>query len=175
MPGFFDTIRRLFGARPGRSSAAAAGAAAIIAAAVAFVGPREGLETEAYLDRIASPPVWTVCYGETRGVRQGDSYTPDECAAMLGEALSEYRRGLIACVPGLPDQPQGVQVALVSWSYNVGTSAACRSTLARLANAGDWRGACNQLPRWNRAGGVEVLGLTRRRAAEQAMCLEAAQ
>ena len=45
--------------------------------------------------------------------------------------------------------------------------------LARLANAGDWRGACNQLPRWNKAGGREIRGLTNRRAAEQRICLAA--
>lgn len=163
-----DFLRALF-----RPRVSAPAGAAVIAAAAAFVSPWEGMVPVAYLDRIADPPVWTVCYGETRGVRPGDSYTPEQCADMLGEALAEYRTGLIACVPGLPDQPQGVQVALVSWSYNVGTSAACGSTLARLANAGDWRGACNQLPRWNRAGGVEVRGLTNRRAAEQALCLGA--
>lgn len=173
MPGLIDAMRGLFSGRARRPAAAAGGAAAVIAAAVAFVGPREGLVTDAYLDRIASPPVWTVCYGETRGVEQGDSYTPEQCAAMLGEALADYRTALIGCVPGLPDQPQGVQVALTSWSYNVGTGAACRSTLARLANEGDWIGACNQLPRWNRAGGAVVQGLSNRRALEQRLCLEA--
>lgn len=173
MPGLFDMLRGLLSGRAGKPAAAAGGAAAIVAAAVAFVAPREGLETEAYLDRIASPPVWTVCYGETRGVGPGDSYTAEECATQLGVALADYRTALIGCIPGLPDRPQGVQVALTSWSYNVGPGAACRSTLARLANDGDWVGACNQLPRWNRAGGVEVRGLTLRRQAEQRLCLEA--
>jgi lysozyme len=114
-----------------------------------------------------------VCYGETRGVEQGDTYTPEECATMLSVALADYRDRLVTCIPALPQQPEGVQVALVSWSYNVGTGAACGSTLARLANAGDWLGACNQLPRWNRAGGVVVRGLSNRREAEQALCLGA--
>jgi lysozyme len=163
-----DFIAGLF--RP-RVVAPAAGA--VLAATSAFVSPWEGMVPVAYLDRIANPPVWTVCYGETRGVQQGDSYTPEQCADMLTEALADYRARLVACVPALPQQPEGVQVALTSWAYNVGTGAACRSTLARHANAGDWVGACNQLRRWNRAGGVEVRGLTNRRAAEQALCLEA--
>lgn len=152
---------------------AAPASAAVILAAVAFVGPWEGERTEAYLDRIASPPVWTVCYGETRGVQAGDTYTPDQCAAMLAEALAVYRDELVRCIPALPDQPQGVQVALTSWGYNVGTGAACASTLARRANAGDWRAACDQLLRWDRAGGVVVRGLTNRRAAEHALCVGA--
>jgi lysozyme len=156
-----------------RRRATGGGAAAILLAAAAFVGPWEGERTEAYLDRIASPPVWTVCYGETRGVQPGDRYTPAECQAMLFEALATYRDELARCIPPLTGQPEGVQVALVSWSYNVGTGAACRSTLARLANAGDWRAACDQLPRWDRAGGVVVRGLTNRRAAEHRLCLSA--
>lgn len=151
----------------------ATGAAAVLAAAAAFVGPWEGERLEAYLDRIASPPVWTVCYGETRGVQAGDRHTAAECQAMLAEALADYRAALIGCIPALPDQPQGVQVALTSWAYNVGAGAACGSTLARHANAGRWADACNQLPRWNRAGGRVVQGLTNRRAAEQRLCLQA--
>lgn len=156
-------------------TAAAAGAGAVLAATVTFVAPWEGLRTDAYLDRIASPPVWTVCYGETRGVGPGDSFTPEQCRQMLLEALAVYRDGLLACVPELAAQPEGVQVALVSWTYNVGIGAACRSTLARRANAGDWPGACDQLLRWNRAGGQVIRGLTNRRQAEHRLCREALQ
>ena len=155
-----------------RKSAAATAAAGILAASAAFVGPWEGERLEAYLDRVASPPVWTVCFGETRGVQQGDRYTASECSTMLAAALADYRAALIGCIPSLPDQPQGVQVALTSWAYNVGAGAACGSTLARHANAGRWTDACNQLPRWNKAGGRVVQGLTNRRAAEQQLCLQ---
>lgn len=140
-----------------------------------IIAPWEGKENEAYLDRIAQPPVYTVCHGETRGVKAGDYYTDDECTEMLIETVTEFRNGLAKCLPSLPELPEGVQVAFISWSYNVGTGAACRSTLVRLANAGDIIGACNQLPRWNRAGGKVVRGLSNRRASERALCLEALQ
>lgn len=166
----WERIKSLF-ATP-KKAAATTGAAAVLAAAAAFVGPWEGERTEAYLDRIASPPVWTVCYGETRGVKPGDRYTSQQCQQMLIAALADYHAPLARCIPALPDQPQGVQVALTSWTYNVGPTAACSSTLAKLANAGDWRSACNQLPRWDKAGGKVVRGLTNRRAAEQRLCLE---
>jgi hypothetical protein len=48
----------------------------------------------AYLDRIASPPVWTICQGETKGVKPGDRYTDAQCAAMLAREVREYREGL---------------------------------------------------------------------------------
>ncbi|WP_273687135.1 lysozyme [Ketogulonicigenium vulgare] len=173
LASLFAWLQSLF-STPKRAAATSGGAAAGLLTAIAvFVGPWEGERLEAYLDRIADPPVWTVCFGETRGVQQGDSYTSAECQQMLIEALAGYHAGLSRCVAALPDQPQGVQVALTSWAYNVGVGAACGSTLVRLANADDWRAACQQLPRWNRAGGQPVAGLTNRRAAEQRLCLNA--
>lgn len=157
----------------GVSKKAVAGvtAGAFTAAAVAFVGPWEGQKTEAYLDRIANPPVWTVCYGETRGVQRGDRYTPEQCKAMLAVALQEYHDDLAKCIPALPQQSVEVRVALSSWAYNVGVGAGCSSTLAKRANAGRWKEACDQLLRWDKAGGVTVRGLTNRRQAEHRLCL----
>ena len=52
------------------------------------------------------------------------------------------------------------------------------STAARMLKAGDIAGACQQLPRWDKAsvGGVMVSlpGLTKRRAKEMALCMEGA-
>lgn len=158
----------LFGTRKRTATTTATGTAGVLVAAATFIGPWEGLRTDAYLDPIGVP---TVCYGETRGVNMGDSYTAEECKDMLSEALVTYRNGLAACFPALADQPEGVQVAFISWTYNVGIGAACKSTLVKLANAGDMKGACNQLPRWNRAGGSVLRGLTNRRASERDVCL----
>jgi GH24 family phage-related lysozyme (muramidase) len=83
--------------------------------------------------------------------------------------LREHAEGLSQCVN--IDLPENVQAALVSWTYNVGVNAACGSTLVRLLNQGDIVGACNQLPRWNIAGGKVVRGLTNRRMAEMDVCL----
>lgn len=164
---FWNWIKSLFNT-PVKKATGAAGA--VLIATAAFVGPWEGLRTDAYLDRIASPPVWTVCYGETKGVGPGDSYTATECQDMLAQSLKGYRDGLTACIPSLPAQPQGVQVALTSWTYNVGIGAACRSTLAKRANAGDWRAACTELLKWDKAGGKVIRGLTNRRQAEYRLC-----
>ncbi|MCA2009792.1 lysozyme [Tritonibacter mobilis] len=126
------------------------------------------IEAFAYRDVIG---VWTVCYGETKGVSPGDSYSKAECDAMLAREIIAYEAALDRCLT--TDVPIGTKVALVSWTYNVGPAAACRSTLLRKANAGDLTGACNELPRWNRAGGRVIRGLTNRRMSERAMCLKA--
>ena len=140
---------------------------AALAIAIATVGAFEGVRQVAYRDIVGVP---TVCFGETRGVKMGDKYKMAECKKMLGDALIEFSAGIDSCLR-VPT-PDLTYVAIVSWAYNVGLGAACGSTLIRLANAGDLLGACNQLPRWNRAGGKKVRGLTRRRAEEQKMCLQ---
>lgn len=145
----------------------AAGGVAL-ASAVTFIGEWEGLRTTAYRDIVG---VWTVCYGETKGVRPGDRYSEAECDAMLAREIIAYETALDRCLQ--PEVPVGMKIALVSWTYNVGPGAACRSTLVRKANAGDLTGACNELPRWNKAGGRIVRGLTNRRMSERAMCLRA--
>ena len=146
-------------------------AGVVLAASVAFIGPWEGLELKAYPDTLARN-IPTVCYGETRGVELGDRYTKAECDAMLAVAVAEFHTKLARCLPGLSSMPGGMQVAFTSWVYNVGPTAACKSTLVRKARAGDLVGACHQLPRWNRASGRVVRGLSNRRGAERALCLK---
>jgi lysozyme len=139
------------------------------ALAVAFVGGWEGMRLKAYRDIVDVP---TVCFGETRGVKMGDQYTAEQCRAMLGDGLVEFEAGIRKCLVApdrIPDKPY---VAFLSLSYNIGQKAFCGSTVARRANAGDLRGACEAIPAWNKAGGRVVQGLVNRRAAERKMCLE---
>ncbi|KAF8064230.1 glycoside hydrolase family 24 protein, partial [Lyophyllum atratum] len=58
--------------------------------------------------------------------------------------------------------------ALTAWSFNVGCGAAKKSTLVKRLNAGEDANtvAAQELPRFNKAGGKVLKGLTRRRAAE---------
>ena len=56
--------------------------------------------------------------------------------------------------------------ALVSFEYNVGYGALAGSTLLRLLNAGDYKGAGGQFGRWVYGGGKTLPGLVRRRKAE---------
>ncbi|MEO3997168.1 lysozyme [Mesorhizobium sp. CAU 1732] len=153
-----------------KTAAGALTALGILAAA--FVGGWEGKRNAAYQDIVG---VWTVCYGETRGVKRGDRYTDAECTAMLGQGLAEFETGMRKCLKA-PDAIPGKSYAMfLSLSYNIGTGAFCRSTVARRANAGDIVGACNAIPLWNKAGGRVVKGLVNRRAAEQRICLEGAR
>ncbi|MEZ2132682.1 MULTISPECIES: lysozyme [unclassified Sinorhizobium] len=148
---------------------------AIAAAAVALVGGFEGLRTVAYRDPVGIP---TVCFGETRGVKMGDKYTVQQCKDMLGARLIEFETDMRSCLSQpdkIPDKPY---IAFLSFTYNLGKANFCGSTMVRKINAGDLKGACNELPKWNKAtlAGVRIVlpGLTKRRAEEQRICLEGA-
>ena len=63
--------------------------------------------------------------------------------------------------------------ALVSFAYNVGTGALEKSTLLKLLNSNvDKTAVADQFLRWNKAGGKELSGLTRRRQAERSLFLQ---
>ncbi|MFA9261801.1 MAG: lysozyme [Undibacterium sp.] len=142
--------------------------ATFAALAVGLVGAFEGLRTAAYRDPVGIP---TVCFGETRGVKMGQKYTSAECKAMFIPRLAEFENGMVVCLKNSEKIPDGAYAAFLSFSYNVGTGAFCKSGLVAKANAGDLRGACNELPKWNKARGIKLPGLTNRRAAEQKLCL----
>lgn len=140
-----------------------AGAMAIAAAVIA---PWEGNEPIGYYDVVQVP---TACLGHTGpGVVVGKRYTPEQCHAWFQSDVGEAAKAVDRCVT-VP-MPDKVWAAWTSLTFNVGVRAFCGSTLVRKANAGDLAGACAQISRWDYAGGKRIRGLTRRRAAERALC-----
>ena len=151
----------------------AAGVTVVAASLMSFVALWEGDERTAYADRLAYG-VPTVCNGHTGPeVKVGDVWTKAQCDAILIKNLEKHGTGLLRCVTVPLNQNQFD--ALSSWTFNVGVGAACGSTLVKLLNQGQYTPACQQLLRWNRAGGREVRGLTNRRIAEMNLCLKPMQ
>lgn len=142
-----------------------------LALAVPFIGEWEGLRLVAYKDVVG---VWTVCFGETKGVRPGDRYTVAECEAILAREILSYRQGLhrYFTPSTLSDRlPAKRDVAYVSLAYNVGVSRAGTATATKRLNAGDVPGGCEALTWYNKAGGRVWRGLVRRRSAEKVFCM----
>jgi GH24 family phage-related lysozyme (muramidase) len=147
------------------------GLAAALATAIAI--PAEGLRQIAYFD---PPGILTVCRGHTGvDVVKGRKYSLAECDAFMTADMRHAVETVDRCAPNLPPH---VLAAFSDAVFNMGPKIACdtkNSTAARLIKAGDIAGACNQLPRWDKAsvGGVMVSlpGLTKRRAAERDLCL----
>lgn len=145
--------------------------AGIAGLAVALVTSFEGVRTVAYYD---PPNIPTICYGETRGVKITDTATLDQCKAMLNQSLDGFSAAIDKCLP--PNLPEPIYVAFLSAAYNIGAPALCGSSMAKRANAGDLKGACEALLMWDKTtiGGVRVAlpGLTKRRTAERDLCIK---
>jgi lysozyme len=141
--------------------------AAAAAALLAFTPVQEGRVLKTYRD---IGGVLTYCDGATENARPGKRYTQAECDAQLDRDLERHAAGIAKCIP-MDRLTDGQKVAFVDAAYNVGVQAFCGSSMARRANAGDLAGACDALLLWNRAGGREVAGLTRRRQREREMCM----
>jgi lysozyme len=142
----------------------------LAALACGTVGGFEGLVLHTYRDAVGVP---TYCYGETRNVRRGATFTKPQCDALLLARLdNDFAAPMERCIPGIVNAPDKRYVAFLSLGYNIGSAALCKSTAARKFNAGDIRGACDALLAWNKAGGVVLKGLATRRQKERAMCLE---
>ncbi|GKX53986.1 lysozyme [Leminorella grimontii] len=126
----------------------------------------EGLELSKYRDAVG---LWTIGYGHL--IRSGETFerslTEQEAEALLRKDLLESERGIrrLVSVPLTQNQFD----ALVSFVFNVGVGRLATSTLLKKLNAQDYRGAADELPKWNKAGGNVLPGLTRRRQAERAL------
>lgn len=57
--------------------------------------------------------------------------------------------------------------ALTSFVFNIGVNGFKSSTLLKKLNTGDYKGAAEQLPKWNKGGGKVLNGLIKRRASEK--------
>ena len=137
------------------------------ASLLAFTPAWEGTELTTYRDLGG---VLTYCTGATEDAQWGKTYTPAQCRAQLDRDLERHAAGIARCIP-MDRLTDGQKVAFVDAAYNIGVSAFCRSSMARRASAGDMAGACDALLMWNKVGGKEVRGLTRRRQAEREICL----
>lgn len=127
----------------------------------------ESLKLKAYPDPGTGGKPWTIGYGHTKGVKLGDVISKQQAEQYLRDDLNEFESGVSRLVTVQINQNQFD--ALVSFAFNVGLGALEKSTLLRLLNAGDYAGAAEQFPRWNKAAGKVLNGLIRRRAAEQAL------
>jgi len=137
----------------------------VMVLALPFTAHEEGLRTAAYLDSVGVP---TICYGETEGVKLGDKKTKQECDAMFYAKLGVFAFAVDAEINHT--MTPNFHASITSWAYNVGLGAVRKSTLIKKANAGDFIGACNELPKWKYAGGKPILAARRER--ERQLCMK---
>ncbi len=142
-------------------------ALALSAAGLVGIVLREDYRGEAYVPVAGDVP--TIGFGTTDGVQLGDTTTPPKALARALIDAQKFEGALRQCV-GVPLHQHEYDV-YVSFAYNVGADAFCRSTLVKKLNDGDYAGACAELKRWNKAGGRVLPGLVARREAEYQQCM----
>lgn len=135
--------------------------------AAKWIARWEGFSSRPYRDAAGVP---TIGYGHTKGVHMG--MAPISVARGL-RLLATDCQVAAKGVARLVEVPLTVRqrMALISFTFNCGIGALAESKLLKMLNRGDYERAANQFLRWNKAGGVELLGLTRRRRAERKMFL----
>jgi len=128
---------------------------------------REGCKLKAYRDQAR---VWTIGYGFTLGVKEGDTMTQEECEARLLAELVPYEQAVRIATKGQATQSEFN--ALVSFAWNVGIDGMKTSSVIRAHNRGDKAAAARAMGLWNKitVGGKKVVsdGLVWRRADEGA-------
>lgn len=146
-------------------------AGSLLAGAIALAAGFEGVKYVAYQD---VGNVWTICYGETLGVKKGDTATPAQCENQLIASLLRHNKPLEKLPRQLPDR---VHLAALDFCYNVGVGNCTSSTLWRHLQTGRYDEACQQFTRWRYAAGrdcsqagSQCRGVWERRKLERDIC-----
>lgn len=139
---------------------------AVVLATDKLILPWEGMVLESHWDRFAK--IYDICAGLTlidgKPVKPGMKFTRQQCEQMTREQIyRDYYLPLTKRIPGYTGFPLSVQATLLSGAYNFGVNAMVNSTAVRLHAAGQFRKGCEAQTAFNRAGGVIVNGLVKRR------------
>ena len=127
----------------------------------ALIKKFEGCELKAYL---CPAQVWTIGYGHTASVKEGDVCTQEDADRMLAEDLEEFE-GYVREAVSVPLE-QNEFDALVAWTYNLGPGNLRSSTMLKQLNDSKFEDVPSEMRRWNKSGGKVLDGLVRRREAE---------
>ncbi len=128
---------------------------------------------EGYSDRPIIPVKGdrlTIGFGDATNVKPTDKTDPVRALIRLGEHVNRFESEMKACIGDVPLH-QHEWEAYISWAYNVGSGAACESTLVKKLKAKDYAGACKELLKWDKFQGKTLAGLTKRRKDEYRQCI----
>ena len=103
--------------------------------------------------------VWTIGYGHTAGVKEGDKITQNQADAWLINDIKVFENHVNSIVKVSLNQNQFD--ALVSFCYNCGAA-----NLRKLTKNRTTPEIAAAIPLYNKAGGKTLQGLIKRRCAE---------
>lgn len=112
---------------------------------------------------------WTIAWGHTRGVKEGDTCTQEQADQWLAEDMQEAADAVLRLVK--VNLTPGQFAALVDFAYNDGAGALEHSTLLKCVNHGDMGLAADEFGKWIFAHGKVQGGLVTRAARRKALFL----
>lgn len=133
-----------------------------------FIAEWEGFRGKAYQ---CAAGVWTIGFGHTGTVAEGDRITREQAYACL---ISDIRSAMMGLAPHVKrDVTLGQFIALTSLAFNLGPLNLVQKCpkLMRSLNAREDEECARQFLDIDKANGVRLEGLARRRRAEAALFL----
>ena len=125
-----------------------------------------GPALKAYWDSLGK--VYTIGWGHTGpDVHEGLIWTYEQCVDALARDVNWANNVVNGLVHASLTQPE--HDAVVDFTFNVGAHAFKDSTMLTYLNQGNMVMAALEFEKWDKAGGVVVAGLLRRREAEEGM------
>jgi lysozyme len=116
--------------------------------------------------------IWTIGYGQTKGIKEGMTWTQNQADEDLVKTALEVLNRAIKYSPILATVNMEKQAAIADFIYNLGVGNYATSTLKKKVDVGDWVSAASEIKRWDKAAGKVLKGLTVRREKEAALLLE---
>lgn len=119
----------------------------------------EGLKLTAYKDPVG---IWSIGYGHTKGVKEGDTITREEAERYLRDDLATAEAA-VSIYDEIYHWNQNEFDALVSFAYNIGAGG-----IKQVTGVGsrDKETIAQKMLLYYNAGGKKLEGLVRRRQAE---------
>ena len=133
----------------------------------------EGFSANAYLCPAKIPTIgWgNTYYEDGTKVKLGDQISkPDALKLLEVIANRDFADKIFPAIKVPVTQNQFD--AICSLAYNIGVGAFLNSTLLKKLNAKDYIGASLEFEKWNKAGGVVLAGLVKRRLKEKALFIK---
>lgn len=111
--------------------------------------------------------IWTIGYGQTKGVKEGMVWTQQQAEADLKATAAVVLDNALKASKMLEKASPEKQAAVADFIYNCGATNYRNSTLKRYIDWGLWDKAALEILKWNKGGGKILNGLIRRREAEE--------
>ncbi len=147
--------------------------------AVKLVKLFEGCKLTAYPDP-ASPLVkgtgtsgnpWTIGYGQTKNITEGLTWTQEKADSDVEATVSKFMDDVLKASPSLAKESAERIAAVTSFCYNIGMANYKTSTVCKKIATQEFMAAADAFLLWNKAQGIVMPGLVRRRREERALFL----